>query len=117
MTPTALLADLRDAGVEFRLAGVAFQFRDPAGALTPELRQAITAAKPELLSLLRAEAEPAPELPAFDLCPYAALLAAAREGTMPPGPAPLGPGLTAVAPAAVALGAAAVLRSAEREPQ
>ena len=55
MTAAETLETTRAAGVDLSPAGTELRFRAPRGALTPELRKALAAAKPELLDLLRNE--------------------------------------------------------------
>jgi hypothetical protein len=55
VTAVETLETTRAAGVDLTPAGANLRFRAPRGALTPELRQALAAAKPELLDILRAE--------------------------------------------------------------
>jgi hypothetical protein len=52
MTDIALLTTFKLAGVELSVAGDALRFRAPAGALTPELKHALTGHKGKLLALL-----------------------------------------------------------------
>jgi hypothetical protein len=51
-TPTALLVDLCRSGVELRLTRDRQRITAPARVLTPDLRQALTAHRSELLQLL-----------------------------------------------------------------
>lgn len=55
MSPEELLARLRAAGVELWIDGPGLRFRAPRGALTPDLKTALAAAKPEIMALLAAE--------------------------------------------------------------
>jgi len=52
MTLPGLLAALRQLDVKVTLAGEKLRFDAPAGALTPELKQAIRQHKPNLMLLL-----------------------------------------------------------------
>ncbi|WP_272002971.1 amino acid adenylation domain-containing protein [Nannocystis radixulma] len=47
------VAELRDRGVRFWLEGDSLRFRAPQGVVTPVLREAMVARKPELLAFLR----------------------------------------------------------------
>jgi hypothetical protein len=49
-----LLSACRSAGVELLLDGQAIRYRAPEGALTPDLREALKAYKPELAAALAA---------------------------------------------------------------
>ena len=53
MTAETLLATLRDRGVEFTADGGSLRYRAPKGVLTPELRDALTRHKGEILTLLQ----------------------------------------------------------------
>jgi hypothetical protein len=52
VSPHALLGELRNRGVHLSVEGDALRYRGPRGALTPELREAVAANKPELVRLL-----------------------------------------------------------------
>ncbi|MEU7764448.1 amino acid adenylation domain-containing protein [Nocardia sp. NPDC049190] len=54
MRPEELLRRLRDAGVELWIDEPGLRFRAPRGALTPELKTALAAAKSEIMTLLAA---------------------------------------------------------------
>ena len=56
MSPSTLLADLRQRGLELRADGEHLRYRAPGGVLTPELRRALVEHKPDLLAELAAEA-------------------------------------------------------------
>lgn len=53
MTPVqALITETQKAGIALSVAGERLRVQAPAGALTPELKAALTARKPELLAVL-----------------------------------------------------------------
>lgn len=56
MTVLELLENLKKRGVDLAPAGESLRYRAPAGALTPDLRQALAAHKAEVLAHLRGEA-------------------------------------------------------------
>jgi hypothetical protein len=53
MNAQALITDLQPKGVKFELDGDGFRVRAPFGLITPELREELAAAKPEILILLK----------------------------------------------------------------
>jgi hypothetical protein len=55
MTPTALLAELRERGVELAVDGDKIRYRAPRGVLTADLKEAMRACKPDLLAALAQE--------------------------------------------------------------
>lgn len=57
MTPEALLAELKRRNVTATLAGDKIRLEAPAGALTPELKDALRQYKPELLARLQVHEE------------------------------------------------------------
>ena len=64
MTARDLLAEARRRGATFLIDGDRLRLRAPAGAVPPDLREALSARKPEILKALAAEAGPqAPALP------------------------------------------------------
>ncbi len=54
MRPAELLAELARRGVDLTAHGEELHYRGPKGVLTPELRAAVAALKPELLAILPA---------------------------------------------------------------
>ncbi len=53
MTPTELIAELERRNVKIFLAGDKLRLEAPAGVLTPEIKEAVTKYKPELMAWLR----------------------------------------------------------------
>ena len=70
MSPTAILAELRERGIELVAEGNQLRYRAPRGALTPDLREAMRQFKPGLLAVLTgrvpclAPTEPLPDFKA-----------------------------------------------------
>ena len=58
MIALEVLTELRHRGVELIPEGEAIRYRAPKGAMTPDLRQALSAHKSELLALLSHQAQP-----------------------------------------------------------
>ncbi len=70
MTAATLLEELRTRGVELRPHNGRIALRDPAGALTADLRQAIEERRTELLALLDGGAGMKPLTRVDSVCPY-----------------------------------------------
>ncbi len=52
MSPQELIEDLKQRGVRLTALGSRLRVRAPAGSVTPQLREALTANKPALLEML-----------------------------------------------------------------
>lgn len=74
MTVAFLLTELRTRGVELLIDGEILRYRCPKGALTHELRQALTSNKAELMQALALSVSPTPRFDVDDNTIVAVLL-------------------------------------------
>lgn len=70
MNLTDLLSELGRRGVELYLVGECLRFRAPAGALEPDLRDAVAAQRSAIIGRFRRSVETAPVMPKCTRCDH-----------------------------------------------